>query len=188
MNTTSGGEITAGQAILEQFGFVDNRGKGEPYTFEWAIWGILFSICCSFVACVISVLTLTHVRFASGKSLASGMIESDEDEDEYDENNGTDSEITIPFQRVTLTFKDIRYVVKASTTDEKLELLKGVDGVIEAGKMTALMGSSGAGKTTLMCGKLSCEIWLYSAVVDASYVSATILSSSYEENNWRNNW
>ena len=49
-----------------------------------------------------------------------------------------------------MTFKGIRYTVKASTSDEDIELLKGVDGVIESGKMTALMGSSGAGKTTLM--------------------------------------
>jgi hypothetical protein len=50
-------------------------------------------------------------------------------------------EIELPFQRANLTFKDVRYTVKASTSDEILELLKGVDGFVEAGKMTALMGS-----------------------------------------------
>jgi ABC-type multidrug transport system ATPase subunit len=45
-----------------------------------------------------------------------------------------------------MTFEDIRYSVKASTSDETLDLLKGIDGFVEAGKMTALMGSSGAGK------------------------------------------
>jgi ABC-type multidrug transport system fused ATPase/permease subunit len=114
----------------------------------------LFALCCSIVACLTSVFALTHIRFASGKSLVGGVIDSGEDDDDCDE-NGTDLEVTIPFQRVTLAFKDIHYFVKASTTDEKLELLKGVDGVIEAGKMTALMGSSGAGKTTLMCGRCS---------------------------------
>lgn len=54
------------------------------------------------------------------------------------------STVEIPFQKVNLTFKDIHYTVTASTSNEKLELLKGVDGFIEAGKMTALMGSSGA--------------------------------------------
>lgn len=43
----------------------------------------------------------------------------------------------------TLTFKDIHYTVTASTSKEKLELLKGVSGFFASGKMTALMGSSG---------------------------------------------
>lgn len=43
----------------------------------------------------------------------------------------------------TLTFKDVHYTVKASTSNDKLELLKGVTGYFASGKMTALMGSSG---------------------------------------------
>lgn len=35
-------------------------------------------------------------------------------------------------------------------TEEKLELLKGVSGAFRPGVLTALMGVSGAGKTTLM--------------------------------------
>lgn len=42
-----------------------------------------------------------------------------------------------------MTFKDIHYTVKASTSKDKLELLKGVSGYFASGKMTALMGSSG---------------------------------------------
>ena len=42
---------------------------------------------------------------------------------------------------MNLTFSDMHYVVKASTSDEHLELLKGVTGYVEGGKMTALMGS-----------------------------------------------
>lgn len=36
------------------------------------------------------------------------------------------------------------------TTEDKLELLKGVSGAFRPGVLTALMGVSGAGKTTLM--------------------------------------
>ena len=50
----------------------------------------------------------------------------------------------------TITFKDVNYVVTASTSKDKLHLLKGITAYFEKGKMTALMGSSGAGKTTLM--------------------------------------
>lgn len=49
-------------------------------------------------------------------------------------------QVEIPFNKVNLTFKGIGCTVKASTSDKTLELLKGVDGVVQAGKMTALMG------------------------------------------------
>ncbi|KAL7562290.1 hypothetical protein ACA910_014509 [Epithemia clementina (nom. ined.)] len=74
----------------------------------------------------------------------------------------------VPYKRVDLTFRDIKYSVKSSISDEKLELLKGISGIVETGRMTALMGSSGAGKTTLMdvlalrksSGEISGEVWL----------------------------
>lgn len=48
----------------------------------------------------------------------------------------------------TFTWKDLDYVVKADGGDKKL--LNHVFGYCKAGTLTALMGSSGAGKTTLM--------------------------------------
>ncbi|RLN54809.1 hypothetical protein BBP00_00008767, partial [Phytophthora kernoviae] len=53
---------------------------------------------------------------------------------------------------VTLAFHDLWYSVPlpGSTTNEEIDLLKGVSGFALPGTMTALMGSSGAGKTTLM--------------------------------------
>lgn len=48
----------------------------------------------------------------------------------------------------TFTWKDLDYVVKADGQDKKL--LNHVFGYCKAGTLTALMGSSGAGKTTLM--------------------------------------
>lgn len=137
--TISTGEtITEGEAILIQFGFVD--GDDEPYTFEWAGWGVLFGLLIAVLAVLCSVYFLSTVRFATGKSLVTdqGQEGAEDDDCEFDK------EVEIPFKRVDLTFKDIHYTVTASTSDEKLELLKGIDGVVEAGKMTALMGSSGA--------------------------------------------
>ncbi|KAK1929166.1 ABC transporter G family member 31 [Phytophthora citrophthora] len=57
--------------------------------------------------------------------------------------------IAIP---VTLAFHDLWYSVPlpGATNDEQIDLLKGVSGFALPGTMTALMGSSGAGKTTLM--------------------------------------
>ncbi|KAJ0393456.1 hypothetical protein P43SY_002930 [Pythium insidiosum] len=52
---------------------------------------------------------------------------------------------------VTLAFKDLWYSVPDPSNPGKMkDLLKGITGYAAPGTMTALMGSSGAGKTTLM--------------------------------------
>ncbi|XWS16999.1 hypothetical protein CRYUN_Cryun33cG0029900 [Craigia yunnanensis] len=63
----------------------------------------------------------------------------------------------LPFQPLAITFDDMRYAVdmpqemKAQgILEDRLELLKGVSGTFRPGVLTALMGVSGAGKTTLM--------------------------------------
>ncbi|KAL7600884.1 hypothetical protein Lser_V15G22000 [Lactuca serriola] len=65
--------------------------------------------------------------------------------------------MVLPFVPLSLTFDEIRYSVdmpqemKAQgVPEDKLELLKGVSGSFRPGVLTALMGISGAGKTTLM--------------------------------------
>ncbi|WCJ20352.1 ABC transporter G family member 39 [Euphorbia peplus] len=66
-------------------------------------------------------------------------------------------EMVLPFEPLSITFNEIRYSVdmpqemKAQgIPDDRLELLKGVSGTFRPGVLTALMGVSGAGKTTLM--------------------------------------
>ncbi|GAB2284885.1 transcription factor [Dionaea muscipula] len=65
--------------------------------------------------------------------------------------------MVLPFQPLSIAFDEIRYSVdmppemKAQgVAEDKLELLKGVNGAFRPGVLTALMGVSGAGKTTLM--------------------------------------
>ncbi|KAF7830249.1 pleiotropic drug resistance protein 1 [Senna tora] len=65
--------------------------------------------------------------------------------------------MVLPFTPLSITFDEIRYAVdmpqemKAQGIfEERLELLKGVSGAFRPGVLTALMGVSGAGKTTLM--------------------------------------
>lgn len=50
--------------------------------------------------------------------------------------------------KTLFTFKDISYFVRHEGKD--LQLLRGVSGYVKPGQLIALMGSSGAGKTTLM--------------------------------------
>jgi ABC-type multidrug transport system fused ATPase/permease subunit len=133
--------VTEGEAIIMRFGFTDS--DDEAYTFEWAGWGILFTLSWAILAIYGSTYFLSTIRFAIGGSLVTEK--GDDEVEEIDEGDM----VTIPFKRVDLTFKDIHYTVKASTSDEKLELLKGIYGVVEAGRMTALMGSSGAGRSGL---------------------------------------
>ncbi|KAE8699389.1 Pleiotropic drug resistance protein 1 [Hibiscus syriacus] len=63
----------------------------------------------------------------------------------------------LPFQQHCITFEKIIYAVdmpqemKAQgVTEDKLVLLRGISGAFRPGVLTALMGVSGAGKTTLM--------------------------------------
>lgn len=58
--------------------------------------------------------------------------------------------MNLPFTPVDLTFDKLIYEVKASTGDEKLRLLNEVSGAFMAGRMCALMGSSGAGTKVLL--------------------------------------
>lgn len=134
--------MTVGEVLLTRFGFVDR--DDEPFTSEWVWWGVLVIVGASMISVFATGYFLENLRFATGRSLVTDQGE-DKPEDAVE-----GEAVSIPFKRVDLTFQDVHYTVTASTSNEKLELLKGVDGVIAAGMMTALMGSSGAGKTTLM--------------------------------------
>jgi ABC-type multidrug transport system ATPase subunit/ABC-type multidrug transport system permease subunit len=63
----------------------------------------------------------------------------------------------LPFEPLALTFHDVSYYVDMPSnmkgegvTSDKLQLLRNVSGAFRPGVLTALMGVSGAGKTTLM--------------------------------------
>ncbi|XVE63542.1 hypothetical protein DITRI_Ditri07aG0028300 [Diplodiscus trichospermus] len=65
--------------------------------------------------------------------------------------------MVLPFVPLSMSFDEIKYAVdmpqemKAQgVSKDRLELLKGVSGAFRPGVLTALMGISGAGKTTLM--------------------------------------
>jgi hypothetical protein len=153
---------TQGEIILERFGFTI---KGEVFGYEWIWWTVLFCIGLCIMSMLASVWCLNHVRYATGKAAEGGAAVNKDDEKKEDVK--ASQNITLPVKGkfeshrfcyapklhnvhtivlktgATLTFKDIHYTVTASTSKDKLELLKGVSGYFASGKMTALMGSSG---------------------------------------------
>ena len=63
----------------------------------------------------------------------------------------------LPFQPLAISFDDIEYFVdmpaemkSQGITESRLQLLHGITGAFRPGHLTALVGVSGAGKTTLM--------------------------------------
>ncbi|KAM3330991.1 hypothetical protein ACQJBY_027218 [Aegilops geniculata] len=105
----------------------------------------------------------------NGEVLDNDGLESPSNDGPIRMNTGNDSAIVeensspmqrgmvLPFLPLSLTFDNIRYSVdmppemKAQgVVEDRLELLKGVSGSFRPGVLTALMGVSGAGKTTLM--------------------------------------
>lgn len=129
-----GGNLTVGELVLKNIGFIDRNS--EPYTIEWAGYALLFSLLVCILAVAMSSVALVKVRFETGKSLGNASIQ--EEAKDKDKDSGV-VENALPFQKVNLTFKDIHYTVISSIGKEKIEILKGIDGVVEAGKMTALV-------------------------------------------------
>jgi len=117
--------------ILTNLGFTWN---GEPFSRDWVGYGFAY-MGGYFVLCVIgTALGLTYARNTC-KAVPEIKVESTEEETEED-----DERIEIPFKPVDLSFQDVCYDVKASTSKEMLQLLKKVNGVFRAGRMCALMG------------------------------------------------
>ena len=51
---------------------------------------------------------------------------------------------------VDITFTNLKFLVKDQKSGEELSILKGVSGACINSRVLAIMGSSGAGKTTLV--------------------------------------
>ncbi|GLE00166.1 hypothetical protein PINS_up008893 [Pythium insidiosum] len=142
----------------------------------WLWYGVVFMVATYVVFMSLSFLVLEYKRYESPENVSL----SGEDADDHslglelssvssstpsyglvETPRGPSSEEVIlevktthrerSFVPVTLAFKDLWYSVPdPANPKESIDLLKGISGFALPGTMTALMGSSGAGKTTLM--------------------------------------
>mmetsp|Transcript_13283 Transcript_13283/g.25371 ORF Transcript_13283/g.25371 Transcript_13283/m.25371 type:complete len:746 (-) Transcript_13283:283-2520(-) len=134
-----------GDKILRSNGFLY---KGEPFTREWIAYCFLFLFVFLIVCFIISAACLHYLRKEPKSTGTPDMPTKDEKENEGEKGNSQIREAT--FIPVDLSFKDLSYEVKASKGSDTLRLLDNISGIFSAGRMCALMGESGAGKTTLM--------------------------------------
>ncbi|KAG7395609.1 hypothetical protein PHYBOEH_003446 [Phytophthora boehmeriae] len=144
-----------------QFGKYSLKLSGLPTGATWIYLGWLYFVCGYFVLVIAAYLVLEYKRYESPESTTVVQADIDAEVPTSTVLNGKVSPepvaipITTPRTRappVTLAFHDLWYSVPmpGGKKGEDIDLLQGVSGFARPGTMTALMGSSGAGKTTLM--------------------------------------
>ncbi|KAL8458109.1 hypothetical protein ACS0TY_035841 [Phlomoides rotata] len=149
-HVSSNSNVTLGVEVLKSLGFFSGS--------YWYWIGIGALIGMILVFNFFSTLALTYLN-PLGKPQAALPEHENEDSTEKDERGDQRQkrEVVLPFEPHTIAFDDVKYSVDMpqemkdqGATEDRLLLLKGVSGAFRPGVLTALMGVSGAGKTTLM--------------------------------------
>ncbi|KAF0905326.1 hypothetical protein E2562_003922 [Oryza meyeriana var. granulata] len=164
-NDTSINAPTIGKAFLQSKGY---------FTGEWGYWlsiGALIGFMIIFN--ILYLCALTFLRPIGGSNTVVSDDDANSELDKESTNQEQMSEVTsgtngtenrrsqkgmvLPFQPLSLSFNHINYYVDMPAemkaqgfTESRLQLLSDISGAFRPGVLTALVGVSGAGKTTLM--------------------------------------
>ncbi|KAI4335068.1 hypothetical protein L6164_013749 [Bauhinia variegata] len=162
------GNVTLGRSLLS------SRGLEFDSNFYWLSVGVLLGFAILFDLGFI--LALSYLKppkmsraFVSKKRLSeveggenSNSIQLENksvtvDVSQTTKETGQTGKMVLPFEPLTVSFKDVQYYVDMppemrdrGSNEKKLQLLCDITGAFRPGILTALMGVSGAGKTTLM--------------------------------------
>ncbi|KAG2502493.1 hypothetical protein JM18_009716, partial [Phytophthora kernoviae] len=141
-----------GEYYLNLFGLYTGK--------EWVAYGIIYLAAVYVLFMFLSYLALEHLRYEAPVNV--NVTEKSIENESYalvTTPKGKENEVVElavnthekHFVPVTVAFQDLHYwVPDPHNPKESLELLKGINGYAVPGSITALMGSTGAGKTTLM--------------------------------------
>ena len=127
---------------------------------------------------------IQEINRSDGKQVKSdgdGLVEVDL-ESQLQKKQHQDS---LAFTPMTLAIRDLSYSVTLPSGDTKV-LLQGIDAFFKPGTLTALMGSSGAGKTTLIdviagrktSGTITGDLYVNGAPIDMTTYSRVTVSQS----------
>ncbi|XP_031100886.1 ABC transporter G family member 31 [Ipomoea triloba] len=148
------GNVTLGISLL--------HSHSLPISGNWYWLGVGVLLLYALFFNIIVILALTFLN-PIRKSQAF-IKESSANDGNHNNSNSVSSRdasrrkgMILPFQPLTMTFYNVNYFVdmpkemaSQGVTEKKLQLLSNVSGVFSPGVLTALVGASGAGKTTLM--------------------------------------
>uniref|UniRef100_A0A0E0EC82 ABC transporter domain-containing protein n=1 Tax=Oryza meridionalis TaxID=40149 RepID=A0A0E0EC82_9ORYZ len=163
-NDSSISAPTIGKAFLQSKGY---------FTGEWGYW-LSIGAMIGFMI-VFNILYLCALTFLRPIGSASTVVSDDDTKSELEAEsnqeqmsevingtNGTENRrsqrgMVLPFQPLSLSFNHMNYYVDMPAemkaqgfTESRLQLLSDISGAFRPGVLTALVGVSGAGKTTLM--------------------------------------
>ncbi|XP_024979136.1 pleiotropic drug resistance protein 1-like [Cynara cardunculus var. scolymus] len=150
--------MAIGKTIITSRGFF-----AEDYWYWIAIvatFGFIFlyNFCFGLSLAILDPIGKSRSTVSTQNESDTGATELSPTAGSADGSNGTKKKgMILPFEPHSITFNDVKYSVdmpqemkEQGVNEDRLLLLKSVSGAFRPGVLTALMGVSGAGKTTLM--------------------------------------
>ncbi|XP_047319537.1 ABC transporter G family member 31 isoform X2 [Impatiens glandulifera] len=154
MKKSTLGTGTVGYNVLQSHGLPIEDDWAWFGVFVLLLYGVLFNIFVTLALAYLNPIRKPQTMIPSDNDdMKSGVTDQHTASTTSDRKRG----MILPFQPLTMTFHNVNYFVdmpKAMAAqgipEKRLQLLSNVSGVFSPGVLTALVGSSGAGKTTLM--------------------------------------